>query len=689
MLILLIIYLIYLFIKHKTLFVISLIIILLYTSIFLIKEHIYKSNDLFVGTIIYVDTSTYIANNKEFKTYKYLVKNYKFSYYVYSENEYKVGDVIKFNGRKEEYYVHYPGQFNYNSYLHYKNIKGVINDSNIIKIKHRFTLYSLNNNVKNYIDSKFKINEKGYLKTFIIGNKDDLNMDDINSLGISHLFVISGLHINIIILVITKILGMFKINKKIQDIIVLILSCMYLVLTSFMISLIRVFVSLIIRFILKRLTRLDVISMNALIVCLVNPYLIYNISFILTYSISFFIICYKPLINNEKLTKHKILNNVVSIIVLTIHIQLFSLPITISINPDFNLLSFLLNPLFIFYVTYIFLPLSFITFILPFIAPIYSVCINIFQFLASNLAKITIFTIPLGNIHIVFKIIYFVVYYVSLVSLYKKKYKVLTLFLLTLLIWYSRGIFHLNTNIYFFDLPVGESTLIYTKNMNTTLLIDSGDVNGSVLSDILKTIGVRRIDYLIISHSDSDHIGGSFDLVKKIKVNTLICSVYEKNYKINTLSKSVKNIIYLKAGDVLNKKEFKINVISPKKDYKNINDNSLVFILDISNKSFMFTGDIEEVTEKDLLKENIDIDFLKVAHHGSITSSSVSFLNSINYKLAIVMSGYNNKFNFPNRSVMDRFHDVLITYDLGTINLKIKRKGCKIKLLKENWLKKQ
>ena len=663
----------YLFFKYRRLFYLCLLFSFLFIISFIVKEMIYQheKNVPIKGYIIEID------NYDDINRYK--IRSGLVNYYFYSEKEYQIGYKVLVNGRKEEYNVHYPNQFDYNNYLHYQNIQGVIKDSEVKVFGENFSIYSIHHLINNYITNRFTNNEATYLKTFITGDKSQLDMENIKKLNISHLFVISGLHVNIIIVIIDKIFSFFKVPKTVRDIICIIFTSFYVVVTSFLISVIRVFIGLLLKKILS-IDGLDRLAVNALIVLIINPFYIFNISFILTYLISFFITIYKVRIK----VKQRMFNYIINIIELTFFIQLFTLPITISMSPDFNLFSILISPFYIIFVTYLFLPLSIITIFIPFISSFYGWIIKFFMLSTNYFSQITFLQISLGDIHIIFKIIYLLLFYLALIGWIKKDLKYFSFLIIFFIGWYYKGTFQLNTKVYFFDLPLGESTLITTKNYSQVILVDSGDINNQVLTTILKNLGVRKIDYLIISHSDLDHIGGSLDVVKSINTDNLICGIYDDSPRIKELKQYIDNTYYVKKGDMIKKGEITINFLSPAPDYDygNINDNSLVFIMTVCNKSFLFTGDISSKVEKEISNLNLQVDFLKVAHHGSNTSSSDIFIDNISFKYGIIMSGYNNYFGFPNDIIVNKIHNCLTTKMYYTIEVVLRNKNIKFKYYK-------
>ncbi len=233
--------------------------------------------------------------------------------------------------------------------------------------------------------------------------------------------------------------------------------------------------------------------------------------------------------------------------------------------------------------------------------------------------------------------------------------------------------------INFIDVGQGDSSLIITPKGNT-ILIDGGEGNSdkydygeNVLLPYLLDRKIMNINYLIISHCDSDHIGGLFAVLKNIKVDNIFIGVQcEKSEQLEDLvkvanSKRIK-ITTLKSGDIVYlEKNIKIHVLWP--DEKNLinenklNNNSLVFKILYKDFSMLFTGDIEEVAERQMLekyKNNIYIfksQVLKVAHHGSKTSSTYEFIKNVNPEIALIGVGKKNTFGHPNKIILERLYN--------------------------------
>ena len=208
----------------------------------------------------------------------------------------------------------------------------------------------------------------------------------------------------------------------------------------------------------------------------------------------------------------------------------------------------------------------------------------------------------------------------------------------------------------------------------------------------LKRKGVNTIHYLILTHSDSDHAGQASEIIEQFNVHNLIINAYDDNDNINQITSQLgkTKLIKVKEGDILNiNKDIIFKVISPGIDYQDTNNNSLVMIGEVFGLSYLFTGDISTQVEKELIKKyDLSVDVLKVAHHGSNTSSSEDFLKNTNARVAIIMSGSHNPFGFPKPQVVKRLKEnidmVLSTSDYYTISITRNWYTIKIKGYNEN-----
>ena len=255
-------------------------------------------------------------------------------------------------------------------------------------------------------------------------------------------------------------------------------------------------------------------------------------------------------------------------------------------------------------------------------------------------------------------------------ALIVKTYKVI--FLIIFLIGICQ--FPKNLEIHFLDVGQGDSCFIITPEQKT-ILIDGGgnisntfDVGKETLIPYLLDKGYTKLDYVFISHFDQDHVGGILSILQELKVGQVFISKQgEKSENYETFLELVNekkiNVQEVKAGDKVTIGDITFHVLWPieKQIEENIlNNNAMVMKLQYRSFSMLFTGDIEEIAEKKILhiyKNDLDIlqsCVLKVAHHGSKSSSTEEFLKAVNGEVAIIGVGENNMFGHPSNVVLER-----------------------------------
>ena len=550
--------------------------------------------------------------------------------------------------------------FNYKEYLNNKRIYYIMNSNNIKIIrKNNNIFYKIKNIIFDKINGK---SNKGYLKVFILGDKSDLDNKDIYSnLGIIHLFCISGMHISIITIFLSRLLNKFKY----KNIVIYLFFLLFIFLTNYQISIIRSCLSKIFSNINSKY-KLNISSKDRLILIIIflliiNPFYIKNTGFKFSVLISYSIINYSYLLEDKNYIKKSLIISFISFIT--------SIPLLINNYYSVNFLSMFLNIIYVPIVTFIIFPLSVINLIIP-IDNIYNFIINIFENISIYLNNINLLNIPFSKIPIYLVIIYYLILFT------KNKYKYLIIYLI--IIFYILNIYVYYPKVYFIDVGQGDSSLIRYKNKN--ILIDTG---GNIYKDLsknsilfFKSIGVKKIDYLILTHGDYDHIGEAKDIINNFKVDKIIFNCGN----VNELESKLLDNNYDICVDKLDKLVF-LNT----GEYSDENNNSSVIYLELNNYKFLFMGDASIEREKDILeKYNIsDIDVLKVGHHGSKTSSGKSFVDSINPKYSIISVGKNNKYGHPNKETLDNLanskifrtdKDGSIMFDLK--NSKVKVETC-------------
>ena len=212
-------------------------------------------------------------------------------------------------------------------------------------------------------------------------------------------------------------------------------------------------------------------------------------------------------------------------------------------------------------------------------------------------------------------------------------------------------------------LDVGQADSILVQVDKENMLIDAGNNNdGKNLVSYLKSQNINSFNYVFGTHAHEDHIGGLDDVIDSFDINHFYMpdvATTTKTFEDVLNALEVKSVAFetpnindkLKLGDAL------IEVIYVGKDEKNLNNDSIVLRLDYKNISLLFMGDLEMDVEKELLDKNIDVDILKVGHHGSNTSSSNEFLDKVSPNYAIISVGKYNSYKHPSDNILKRLSD--------------------------------
>ena len=317
--------------------------------------------------------------------------------------------------------------------------------------------------------------------------------------------------------------------------------------------------------------------------------------------------------------------------------------------------------------------------------PIYELLTQILERISIILSTIKIGTLLFPK---TINILYIIYLLLIIIYLHLKKKILIVSVLILLIIHLFIPILDSNKYIDFIDVGQGDSTII--RMNHKTIIIDSGGnpkkeglITTSIIKPYLKSKGINKIQTLIITHGDYDHMGEAINLVENLKVEKVIFNCGEYNYLEKELIKVLnkKKIKYYSCIKELNIDNNKLYFLQTN-IYDNENDNSNVIYTELNGYRFMFMGDASVTTEKEILsKYNLsDIDVLKVGHHGSKTSSSKEFLDEIEPKYSVISVGKNNRYGHPNKEVLNNLNKSKIyrTDQDGSIMFKIKNNKLQI-----------
>lgn len=635
--------------KHliKIITIIIFIITLLYTNYYPFKSKYTKDDKEFIGIVTKYEvkedkiTIEIKAKEKLLITYKYQDKEF---------NNLSYGDKIKVKGT-----LITPSKntnqntFNYQKYLYYKKIYYIVEATSINKIANNHNyLYTIKNTLYQKID---KLKSSNYIKTLLFCDntlsKEIKESYRIN--GISHLFSVSGMHINFFVSIIYLYLNKITYNKRIKYLITNIFIITYLILFPSS-SLLRSAVMSIlysINYLLKlKIKKIDILLLTLGVSLLINPFIIYDLGYIYSYTITFFLV-----LSSSTLKKKNKINKIIYISLLSF---LVSIPITIYNSYEINIISILLNIILVPIISIIILPLTILTYIFPILDSILYLFTNTIETISLFISKINITKIIFPKPSLLIIVLYYIIF---LLSYQNKKYFYLNIILLIIIYIYP----YLNSNFEVVMFEVGEADchlIKYPYNKNT-ILIDTGKNEYKIKNEVipyLKSIGIKKIDYLIITHGDEDHIGGSITLINNFQVKNVILNKgtftdLEKELIKNLNKKKIPYQININKINISNHTIYLLNNTK----YNNENDNSIITYFTYQKYKFLYMGDASITTEDNLLENyNLNnISILKVGHHGSNTSSSKDFISQINPSISLISVGENNIYHHPNKEVIN------------------------------------
>ncbi len=225
---------------------------------------------------------------------------------------------------------------------------------------------------------------------------------------------------------------------------------------------------------------------------------------------------------------------------------------------------------------------------------------------------------------------------------------------------------------HFIDVGQGDCTLFISDGKS--MLIDSGEAENA--DTVIKTVseyGIESLDYVVATHAHSDHMGAMADIITEISVENIIISEPSEDSSLTaTYEKFMDAVESSNANVILAEPEYTFTlgyanctVLSPfNVDSSNENNNSIVMLITAGETSILMTGDAEKSVEKEIAAAypDLDVDILKVGHHGSSTSSYADFIEQISPELGIIQCGLNNKYGHPTEKTIETLESAGVKY---------------------------
>lgn len=590
-----------------------------------------------------------------------------------------------------------PKMFDYQMYLKTKKIYAILYGQttkvNIIRDGDiSFVIKGANrikNNIVYIVLNTLPKKEGNILLGILLGDKDGLDIDvykTFKRVGIVHILAVSGLHVGILYMFLNKLLKGFPLGAR--TFIILAIFYFYVIITGCASSVLRATLMATILICAPLLNRrydsLSTISTVALLLLIINPMVFINVGFQFSFIATLFIILlYKKIL--IKLTfMPEFLGRIFAVFmaaqigmipVVAYHFNYISLGALIVNIPIVIIVSLIVQ------LGLIMIMLGFIS--LPFAAILGHIVfylIKIVTLLSKCIASMYFCTIEVISPSIFFICIYYILFLLFMFDenktygkYFSKKQGIVITISVYMIITFLVYIIPNKLEITFVDVGQGDCIYIQTPK-GKNILIDGGgshqktkDVGEDIVVPYLRKNGISKIDLMILSHIHRDHIGGLLCVLDHLKVNTLMIGTeYYQSEDLDSMKEKCINqktkICHVKKDDTINIDEhIYIKILHPSKQLitgtrDDTNNNCLVALMVYKDKHILFTGDIEEEAEREILKnyKNLSVDVLKVAHHGSRFSSTDNFIKSIKPKIGIVQVGKNN-FGHPDKEVLNRF----------------------------------
>jgi competence protein ComEC len=618
-------------------------------------------------------------------------------------NELRPGNIIKITGTyKKGREERNPGEFNYNKYLHLKNISGTVfvyesNDITILDNRTNFfknAVFSVRKTLNHIIGGLHTKETTALLKGLLLADRNDISFDTktqfINA-GVVHILAVSGLHVGFIALIFYALLG--RLNIYLRSVLTITGILLFMFITGVPASVFRASVMavvIIIAFLSNRKANIyNSLAIAALLILSVNPSEFFSPGFRLSFSAVLSIAYFYPIIRRAILKagiRNIALKNILLFCAVSVSAQIGTLPFTLNYFGKFSLVAILANLVVIplvgviigtAIVTVSLFPLSI------WAASVYASANNLFSHFLFVIVRFA------GNLKYAFidirnysstDALIFYIFVLGGIFLIRYLSSVRAKVIFILLIGANIGLYSTldnsellaenKLNIYMIDVGQGDSFLIKFPD-NETALIDAGEAtpffdNGErTILPLLNKLGINKIDYGFVSHIDADHYSGFVSLIQRDKI--------KKIYKPPLDSESEKDLRFEKflgvkgiPTEYYSKKEIKIGnaLIFILNDSLYESDPSLtsngrsgIFKIDYGNTSFLFTGDLETKGEMYYLNKYgnfLNINVLKVGHHGSKSGSSQRFISITSPEISLVSCGIKNKYGHPAEEVIDR-----------------------------------
>ncbi|MFC0522543.1 DNA internalization-related competence protein ComEC/Rec2 [Pontibacillus salicampi] len=594
----------------------------------------------------------------------------------------KIGATCHVSGIVEEPIVsRNPGGFHYSNFLRTSGIQGRISiqkqDIVCQGSSPRHFIHEVREGIIQELQRTYSTSTAGWVMTLLLGEDRYLEEETVELFrrwNLSHLLAISGLHVGLCIAIFSFIcLRAGMLSKEWLKGLLLVILPIYVILAGGAPSVMRAAsmaeAAILLSFLRLRISIVDVLSLLVVGFLLVNPLLAFNIGFQFSFLVTF------SLLFSPKLFHH--VSPVTVLLRISLISQLILLPLQV-------LYFYVLNPVSLFANVFIVPLFSFI--IIPFcllllvmllfpiqlalwLDTLFRYVIDFTVSMVDYMDQYVLLEWVLGEMGLLFIIMYYVLF-LTFMRCWENEYLLKSLWygvLMVSILMFHSSLPYLSSEgkVTMLDIGQGDTFILEWPHRKHIMLIDAA---GKVFSDkeeifmynimpYLHSRGIQKVDSMLISHKDHDHMGSMEEVLKQFHVDTILVSPY---YEWDTGDAAgVRSIHRLKRGDEFTIENQLFEVLNPDNEQGDKNDNSLVVYTHMGGKGWLFTGDISTPIEEEIMTLYPDkqVDVLKVAHHGSKTSSSSVFVNHYMPAAAWISVGKMNRYGHPHPTIIATYED--------------------------------
>lgn len=624
--------------------------------------------------------------------------------------EFGNGDTLKIKGKIQNAAKSgNEGAFDYSEYLKGQSCVGVCYPDGANAALHSqydgiFSgIYSIREKFNKSAGKHMPESNAALLQAVISGDRNGMTVKDENAFklsGIYHIVAISGLHLNLFILIIFRLISLVRLKRFAKSVLSLAASVItgvfILLFTGMGVSVIRAFVMMIILGISNTLPRKSngkyTLVITAYIILISMPYDLYNIAFWLSTLSTMGVMVSGDVIklmkdkNKLRFVHSTYFGNTLAVSVMT---TLFTLPVTYMsfgyITPYAFITNAFVLPVMKYYLgfgvlfaVFVHLPTAYAEF---FISKILHLISEYIILTAGKVASLPFAAVDVYPIYL--KVLFFGIA-VLLICCYTYKRRGLkaasVICTVLILCGVLFPVFRLSNDkieVTFADAGQGDCAIIQTNDAN--LMVDCGTTGNksftrSAIESVLKTKNIRQLDMVFVSHFHSDHMNIITDLIESDRINALAIPRYmnqseetafsNKTELLDACISSNTKVYYLSEGTQINiDDDIKIDVLSPTENiYDENNDMSVIMNLSYGESEFLFCGDAEDDAIKNLKNPLPEFDVIKIPHHGGHSDGCITFLDNCDARLAVISCGTGNRYKHPHSKITDSLEENRIEY---------------------------